>query len=564
MVRRVNSRGRRLIFNGLLLTLISACSIQTPAIHSLPEEVKPTIQSTQAAQVQLTSLIPTETNLPVPAGSKSPFSPAPEITLQALTRPDNPIPAENSQPGSTGWLAGMPTLSHDIAGFADSPSVNVGETLQLAVSTRVDGTLYSVKVFRLGWYGGRGGREVFHDANLHGQAQGTWDPTIGSLDGCTSCTWDAQTGMLDTHWTYNYALHIPSNWLSGEYEIILTDANYRSAYVSFVVRQDQRTSDILFIKPVNTYQAYNKWGGYSLYTSPAHGNGIPGYGLKPAVNVSFNRPYNVDDPFRLSNDIQALHFFERYGYDVSYATSVDLDRDPTLLKNHKALVSVGHDEYWTKTMFDAVIQARDAGLDLAFFGGNDIYGQTRLEPDQAGDPRRVMVMYRDANLDPLARTDPGNTSVNFAEPPVNRPQNQLTGTVFGGVIEHPLGVPWVVADTAPSWILNGTGLTPGDEIAGLTGKECDSISDNGFQPKGLIVIAASPMTTKENQPIVCNSTLYQADSGAYVFNAGTLSWTNALDEFGDHNPGVTANPHIIRLVQNVLALFGISPATLQP
>ena len=219
------------------------------------------------------------------------------------------------------------------------------------------------------------------------------------------------------------------------------------------------------------------------------------------------------------------------------------------------MISVGHDEYWTKGMRDAVELARDKAVKLAFLGGNDVLWQGRLEPDRAGNPRRILTVYRDADRDPVDKVDPALVSVVFIDPVLNRPQNSLTDTDFGGIIEQPPGVPWVAAGTALQELLTGTGLRPVDTVADLTGKECDTVDNKGFQPKDLVIIAASSLTDKNCIAITCHTTWYRASSDAHVFNAGTLSWPAALDDFGHHNPGLHADPRVIQLMKNSLSIF---------
>jgi hypothetical protein len=544
-------RGSYLLAAAFLLGLASpACTPATPS--PVPSSTPtPTSSATPSPSPTATA---TATPSPTP-DLATPLSPAPAVASLSIVD-------ENKKPGTTDWRVRAAVLragAGDIAGFADAPSVDVGGTIHLAISTRVEGGSFSLEIFRLGWYGGLGARSVFRAEKLTGHAQGYWNAeTIGVAD-CPTCETDPTTGLLDTHWRYDYSITIPADWISGEYLVRLRTASGGNGFIVFVVRQDGRASDLLVQMPVNTYQAYNKWGGTSLYVSdPRLATALSGG--KPAVKVSFNRPYANLAPPRISADIQLIHFLEKNGYDATYTTSVDVDRDPSTLQGHRAFISAGHDEYWTRTMREAVEQARDAGLNLAFFGGNDVYWQARYEPDGDGSPRRVLVVYRRADLDPLAATAPADATVRFVDPPLSWPQNTLTGTNFGGLIEAPWGLPWVVAPTAPAWMLRGTGLEPGDSVPGLTGNECDSVPAAGPQPPGLTVVAASPMTTKDGADITCNSTYYRTSSGSAVFNAGTISWTASLDSFGYHNPGQHPDSHIVRLVMNLLASFGAKPA----
>ncbi len=521
----------------------------SPSVTAAPFISSPTVASKLAPPSSSTPTLTSTPTSTLPAGQVEVLSPLPDSGSTSLVE-------ENKKNGTSDWYVVLRRSNPgEIAGFADATSVNVGESIRFAISTRSEGTNFTLAIYRIGWYGGYGGHLVLKAVGLQGHAQGYWSlETVGVAD-CPTCVRDNDLGLLDTHWRYRYSLAVPTDWISGEYVVVLTtDQGYQNL-IYFVVRQDQRKSDLLVQIPVNTDQAYNAWGGDSLYS---HDTRLPPEinGGSAAIKVSFNRPYEI---YSLAGDVQSIRFFEKYGYDVTYATSIDIDRDPSILKGHKAFISVGHDEYWTRQMRLNIEQARDAGLNLAFFGGNDLYWQTRLEPDADGNPRRVMVMYRDASLDPLTVTDPVNATVEFIEPPVNWPQNSLTGTIFGGIIEHPSGLPWIVAPTAPAWILANTGLKPGSSVPALTGKECDSVANNGMQPVGLVVVAASPMTTKEGKDIVCNTTYYQTSVGSGVFNAGTLSWTGSMDNFGSHNPGQGEDPRIVQLVINILASFGVNP-----
>src|SRR5262249_21293208 len=70
-----------------------------------------------------------------------------------------------------------------------------------------------------------------------------------------------------------------------------------------------------------------------------------------------------------------VRFLEREGYDVTYATDIDLHSPPPtgLLTNRAAFLSVGHDEYWSKPMHDNLSAARDSGKHVAFFSGNSVW-----------------------------------------------------------------------------------------------------------------------------------------------------------------------------------------------
>ena len=207
-------------------------------------------------------------------------------------------------------------------------------------------------------------------------------------------------GMVECNWANPYLLNIPkstdpTDWMSGIYLVKLTESvGKKQQYIIFAVRDDSRASALLFTQSVNTYHAYNLWGGKSLYGTLSDSDDT----ANAARRVSFNRPYygqqgdGVGQFF--SWELAKLQFLEKEGYDVTYATNVDVDRDPTLLLSHKGFLSIGHDEYWSWRMRNHVEAARDQGVSLGFFSGNTSYWQVRYENSAANQPFRTMVGYK--------------------------------------------------------------------------------------------------------------------------------------------------------------------------
>src|SRR2546430_5074304 len=73
---------------------------------------------------------------------------------------DNPIGPENQQQGSFGWLPRAPIaddVSGQIKGFASKTSVAQSDTITLYVTVN-PAQSYTIDFYRLGWYGGDGGR----------------------------------------------------------------------------------------------------------------------------------------------------------------------------------------------------------------------------------------------------------------------------------------------------------------------------------------------------------------------------------------------------------------------
>src|ERR1700731_416606 len=292
----------------------------------------------------------------------------------------NLIQDENALPGTASWAISNAATHHEIEGYASLTSVNKGGQVSLFVST--SDANYTIDVFRMGWYGGTGAREVLGPIQLAGTLQVT--PTS-----------DPVTGIIECNWVNPYVVTIPSSLFSGIYLAKLTGlSSGKQSYIVFAVRDDTRPSLFLFESCATTYQAYNDWpegtGGKSLYSSNSSGN-------IPAVKVSFNRPYTNNNGAGdfLNWEYPMIRFLEREGYDVSYCSDIDLHENSNLFFSHTSFLSGGHDEYWSWNMRANVTAARDQGINLAFFAANACYWQIRLEPSTInGAIDRTLVGYK--------------------------------------------------------------------------------------------------------------------------------------------------------------------------
>jgi hypothetical protein len=474
----------------------------------------------------------------------------------------NPIQRENARPGTSEWRLTNPALHREIEGYASLTSVNRGHRIGFYVHTQ--DRSYKLAIYRMGWYGGVGARLVHGPVTLRGISQ----PMPSA---------DPQTGLIECAWQDPYFIVVgretdQEEWVSGIYLAKLTAGNSGAqAYIIFVVRDDARPSDFLFQSSVTTYQAYNNWGGKSLYDFNSSGG--------RAYKVSFNRPYAISSnsaaaygngagDFVTNNAVpptdasspsgweyNMVRWLEREGYDVTYSTSVDTDTDAQLLDRHKGWLSVGHDEYWTWQMRAHVEGARDRGVHLAFFSGNVCYWQIRLEPSAVtAEPDRTMVSYKDdaPTRDPYAREELRQRhlmTVRWRDQPVNRSEDSLIGVMYDG---NPVDGDIVI--TKPDhWTMAGTELRIGDRLPRLLGYEADRIFGNA--PPGTAILAESSYMF-ENQPHVAHMTSYTLPSGTTVFAAGTIQWSWGLDDFNVPTLRKSSvNQNVQQITRNVLARF---------
>ncbi len=298
-------------------------------------------------------------------------------------------------------------------------SVNRGSTIGFKVKTT--STNYRLDIYRMGYYGGMGARKV-----------ATVNPTAFPTQ--PACQNQGSTGLIDCgNWTQTASWAVPSTAVSGIYFAKLVSGSAAS-HILFIVRNDASASDLFFQTSDTTWQAYNDYGGNSLYEgSPAN----------RAYKVSYNRPFdtNAESPedFVWRAEYPTVRFLEANGYDVSYTTGVDSDRRGNLITNHKTFLSVGHDEYWSGAQRTNVEAARSDGVNLAFFSGNEVFWKTRWENSIAGGStaHRTLVTYKETHAN--AKIDPAGPATwtgtwrdpRFSPPgDGGRPENSLTGTIF--------------------------------------------------------------------------------------------------------------------------------------
>src|SRR5205809_7379213 len=484
------------------------------------------------------------------AGNRTTSAPVTVTVANGVVGPPA-VSLENQQPGAASWqLSGQPAddVNKQIKGYASATSVNLGESITFYVTVN-PAQQYTMDVYRMGWYQGLGGRLMQSIGPLQGVAQ-------------PDCPVDSATGLIECDWTASYTLTVPTSWTSGVFVVQLTNAQGYQNYITFVVRDDARVADIMFQQSVATYQAYNNYPddsatGKSLYDFNSYGaNTVTG--TPRAAKVSWNRPYAGRGAGQLLDwDVYFIRWLERSGYDVKYSTDVDTHENSGRLLQSKAFLSGGHNEYWSKPMYDGVQQARVAGVHLGFFGANAVFWQVRFEASPlTGAADRVLVGYKDPrSIDPVQGP---TTTILWRDPFLNRPEQQLVGVQFssGQLPTNAPNAPYVIANSS-SWVYAGTGLADGDSIPGIVGYETDSSMSSAPLPTSVAgtyqVLSQSPFTDAGGTAMTANSSIYQAPSGAWVFGAGTVSWSWGLDLAN------VVDPRIQRITANLLKQFGASP-----
>src|SRR5262249_11675902 len=285
-------------------------------------------------------------------------------------------------------------------------SVTRGGTISFRLDT--DSTNYRLDIYRLGYYHGLGARRV-----------ATVQPSAPLPQSQPACLSDPETGLVDCgNWAVSARWHVPTKATSGIYiaKLVREDPeDGRASHVPFVVRDDTGHSAVLFQTTDTTWQAYNTYGGNSLYFGSPAGR---------AYKVSYNRPFTTrccDFPngstatWLFNTEYPMLGWLGPNGYEVSYTTDVDADRRGSEMLDHRVYMPVGHDEYWSGTQRANVEAARAAGVHIAIFSGNTGFWKTRWENsiDGSGTPYRTLVCYKEthanAKIGPLPHERTGTS-----------------------------------------------------------------------------------------------------------------------------------------------------------
>ena len=315
--------------------------------------------------------------------------------------------------------------------------------------------------------------------------------------------------------------------------------------------------------------------------------------------MSYNRPF--DGAFTTDNgasslyyaEYQMIYWLEEQGYDVSYVGSSDVDRNGSLLMNHKIFMSSGHDEYWSAGQLNNVKAALNAGVNLAFFSGNEIFWKTRwgASSDGSNTPYRTLTTYKETHFNaPVDPNDPPTWTGAWADPRFSPPAdgglpaNALTGQEFlvnSGTADMTVPSQYsklrLWRNTAVARLTSGQSLTlaPG---TGTLGYEWDVDADNGFRPKGLFDLSSTTVSgvqpfldygsTTGTGTVTHHLTLYRAPSGALVFGAGTVQWSwglanvNAWGAATTDPSGNPPDPTMEQATVNLFADMGAQPTTL--
>ncbi|GAA2029707.1 hypothetical protein GCM10009839_31620 [Catenulispora yoronensis] len=529
---------------GLAAAVVIACAADLPGPRSAPViDDQQTAVSAQERTHPGGGLFPSDNGKSGKAGGE--ILPSAGIKAgEPDCAPEHPagwLREENQIPGTTAWQDAKHTRAGSVNGYLNRSSVQCGDTVTAYLSSPVPVSGATLSAYRMGYYDGAGGRLVWQTKRL-------------SLGPQAQATVTGKDLLTEAPWRPTLTFHITGQWTPGYYLLVVRAPGQTPSSIPLVVRADGDTAPLGFQASVLTYQAYNTFGGHSAYADSSR---------KAAASseVSFDRPYEDGgyySPYQY--ELPVIREMEKLGIDTDYFTDLDVDGDPAQLKLHKGVVTGGHSEYWTKRMYDGAVAARQAGVNLAFFGANGVYTAARLTGSPTGPDRRV-VIRRTTVGDTVAAADPSQATVNWAEPPLSRPEASLLGQGYGY-----LGANGSLRVLHPgSWIFANTGVAVGQVLRNTVGGEYDQVEPNKpTTPRDIDVLAAMPMRYANGHAGMATTTYYVATSQAGIFDAGTTYWPCVMS--GDCLHLAPTPPEsrqvITQMTDNILTAFAAGPAGL--
>jgi len=489
--------------------------------------------------------------------------------LRWMVRTEGPAPTvvqENARPGTRAWrLPGPPDSTGGIArgpveGYVAEQAVAPGQSERIYVrapgarSARVD-------IYRMGWYGGLGGRLMARTGQLRVRDQ-------------PPCAHRSRTGLTECHWHPTLTFTVPQALPSGVYIAKLSAGSAQRDCLFVVQERPASRAPLLMELPTASYQAYNAWGGDSLYPGGARSVGVTA--STQGVEVSYDRPYDsiTGAGQFFARDVAAVRFLERYGYGGAYTTIESIDSDPGQTQGRRAILDVGHSEYWSDRDAQTLARASEHGTSLLFLSSDTLAWRVRFAPATPASSEAGRVAHRIEGFKEHVASDPVHTPSSGAFPKLGAP---LTGSAYDGCITPRLPrpgppayryYPWAPAPgLRPAWLFAGTYMSAATRIAGIVGYELDQRTRDA--PPGTIAVGGGVATCMPGPGVIgreAQSTLYTTKSGATVFATGTLGWELALYPVRDASPDAPHVPdaRVVRMTMNVLAHAGVKANGLGP
>lgn len=418
-----------------------------------------------------------------------------------------------------------------LQGYVRPQYAKPGSTISFHASSEIDGCQFFIRIFRLGWYGGSGARQVHRSKIITVDSNGVWSKENGWQG--NSKLGDAVLGM---NWPRAYQLYIPDDWLSGSY-IARFETLDGKAYIHpfWVSTTGESTAKIAVLGAVITSQARNWWGGISATKVLKGAPDVKEHLYYPvgSEKLSFERPYfNPRGGDALRWEYPLVRWLEKMGIEVAYHTDLELETNPEILERYTHIITAGPMRYWTVNTESALVNYVNSGGNVVHLGSEA--GQHIVALRNHND-------YRDGQI--ILQPDEEYKDIG------ERLENRFFSSTISGSRNK---APWanLKINSKMNKYMPSQLKLPALEIEGIVGLSWDK----SMPSDDVEIVANKRIKHRKWTYRNANSHIKKFPSGGSIFNAGVSSWTWGLEKFGNHG-----NAEMDENLQSItLGLFGIS------
>lgn len=443
----------------------------------------------------------------------------PIVSTMAVST-SNWVSEENAKTGTTDWKIpdNLQATDTELSGYSTKSTIASGDLLTLRVTT-TDPT-FSVRAYRIGYYGGSEGREIWQSGDITGTEQPAanfyaTDPTNGTL-----------INMVDAgNWSNSTTIDT-TGWPAGTYLLkLINGTSGKQNYIPITVHSDSYSGKTVLINATETWQLYNTYGGYSGYIRVLSDGSTDGN--QRSRKVSYDRPYNASGIYKVMTfERSEIVEAERTGVNLGYASSIDVDQGgASRFSGARAIVFMGHDEYWTDTIANTYNTLLNGGTNLISAGGNVMWWRTRFEGWSGKASDRVITIYKSATEDPYS----GNKTINY--PRASSSSTLGTVSLMGEQYACSRASGDFTVVDPDFFLFSGTGATKGSSYPGLIRQEVDRTYSyiSGLDNLRIVAHSSYNCAANNNEPDWSDMTYHTVSSGGGVVNFGTMGMAFALN-----------------------------------
>jgi hypothetical protein len=407
---------------------------------------------------------------------------------------------------------------HGLEGYSDKISVYPGQTIAFCVHS--PHTHFSLEVIRFG----EKEESLLRRDNIPGRVQ----------------HYKQNAYKCGADWETSYTLQIPDHWRSGMYAGKLADETGQQFYMTFVVKTKRadKPASVAVLASTNTWQAYNEWGGASLYR----------YDVPDSLHrarsqfVHMLRPNPGATPIGNSGHLacaekHVLSWLEHHGIGYDLYADWDLHQEPELLRKHRVLLLNTHNEYWSHAMYWGLEDYLAGGGNLLYLSGNGLYWKTVINGDQ--------LEVRQDHGNHTLSDEAGGQWRNYGRPETKILGIRFTNAGYSSFKPYKVISPhhWIFADTEVKKgdLIGAQGLNTG----GASGWELDKINPYATPP-GLVHLAKGTNRWRNGADMI----YFEQAGGGGIFSVGSITFGGSL----------VIDPVLSKMMQNVIATFLADPA----